>query len=984
MDNLVGQTLNRYKINALIGEGGMGAVFLATDLTLERDVAVKIMHPNYARQPNFQQRFLQEARTAAKMNHPGIVQVYDFGQDRGRLYIVMKFIAGDNLEEMLEDLRENRRWIPLKEAVGLARQIAVALDFAHRQGVLHRDLKPSNIMLEPEPADGLPYRPVITDLGLAKLVKSGVATQDQTSMGTPAYMSPEQALGQKTDARSDVYSLGILLFELATGRLPFNARSLGEAIKFHVQTPPPKPRSLRPELPESLERIILQSLEKEPERRFQNAGALAEALRAATSEADAVGSPPAGIPDTVSLFTQYQNSLAQPRGVSIFEDSSGLPETQASASSSDRIQLVTPDGTTRTLQIRHPSMTIGRDPDNEIPLDDPKASRLHARIEFDGQSYRVVDLNSTNGTFVGGSRLIPGMPQVWGSETALRVGDSYIRLMRPGFPLPNTQAATTIGRPPASASSDRDAAYPPGPTYMAAPPISTAFTSELRPNRVRAGQVGRVIIRNLGSGTDTYSLSWDLATDEVEFTPPSINVNAAPGQEVVVEFRADSRRSNFFGGERRYGFNALVRPTSGPPQIHPGEVAVESLLPGWALPLLIVLCLALAGVSAILASSLFGPVFPGAGPNRSATALMQTQLANAVLTQTLMGQSAALTQTAESFTATSLANANQATILAATATGNANATAFAATQTGIVFSAQTAVAQTSQAQQSTFQAGVTQTALALQGTGAAQATQTALALALTQQAGNLGTSAALTAGAAAQLTAQAGTAAALTAESYSATLTAQAVRRIAYVYANDGDKANDFKSFLQSQEYHVELIPMDDILSTDFTPYYAILIAPETGDSSNYQERPWGDEDEVQANTIAGYNRPVIGLSRGGSLFFQAIGLTINWGQSWVGSGNQVVAENPGAPYWTNPNNVGLPVDNVVSLYDSNSGYVSVYLPGPIAGISPIARQVDDAEHYPLIQEGSRFILWGFDDGPADMSNKGRRTFLNILWNLAP
>lgn len=969
MDNLVGQTLNRYKINALIGEGGMGAVFLATDMALERDVAVKIMHPNYARQPNFQQRFLQEARTAARMNHPGIVQVYDFGQDRGRLYIVMKFIAGDNLEEMLEGLRESQRWIPLKEAVGLTRLIALALDYAHRQGVLHRDLKPSNIMLEPEPADGLSYRPVITDLGLAKLVKSGVATQDHTSMGTPAYMSPEQTLGQKTDARSDVYSLGVLLFELATGRLPFNARSLGEAIKFHVQTPPPKPRTFRPELPESLERIILQALEKEPSRRFQNAGALAEALRSISAEVENVTAAPDGIQEMVSLFTQYQNSLAQPRGISIFENQENLPETQASVSSADRIQLVTPDGATRALQVHRPSMTIGRDPDNDIPLDDPKSSRRHARIEFDGQSYRVVDLNSTNGTYLGGSRLIPGMPQVWGSETALRIGDSYLRLMRPGFPLPGTQAATTVGGLPATKPLQRDPVFPPAPTSTSSPPVSTAFTSELRPNRVKAGQVGRLIIRNLGSGTDTYSLNWDLGTDEIEFTPPSINVNAAPGQEVVVEFRADSRRSNIFGAARRHGFSAVVRPSAGPPQIHPGEVTVESMLPGWALPVLLALCLALAGISALLASSLFGPIFPAGGPNLSATALMQTQLANAIQTQTLMGQSAAFTQTAESYTATHLADANQATVIAATATGSANSTAFAATQTGIVLAAQTAVAETAQAQQATLQAALTQTALSLQGTAAAQATQTAAAIALTQTAGHLQTSVVQTA-------------AAQTAEALSATLTVQAAKRIAYIHAGDLNKANDYKSFLQSQQHWVDIIPIDNILTTNFGLYHLILIGPETGDSSDYQNNPWGDANEVQANALAAYNLPIIGLGKGGSLFFQAIGLTINWGQSWVGAGDSVVAVNPGSPYWLNPTNIGVPFDGMVRLYDSSSGFVAVHLPGPIAGITTVGRQTNDTEHYPLIQEGNRFFLWGFDDGPADMANKGRRTLLNIIWNL--
>lgn len=972
MDDLVGQTLNRYKITALIGEGGMGAVFKAHDVTLQRDVAIKIMHGNFARQEDFQQRFLQEARTAARLDHPGIIQVYDFGSDRGRLYIVMKFIAGDNLEKMLRDLRQQNRWIPLVEAVGLIRQVALALDYAHRQGVLHRDIKPANIMIEPEPSDGLPYRPVITDLGLAKLAKGGYATQDHASMGTPAYMSPEQALGQTTDARSDVYSLGVLLFELATGRLPFPARSILDAIQYHVQTPPPAPRSLRPELPESLEKIILQAMQKEPTSRFQNAGALAEALKSTLPEAEKITQAPAGAQATQSLFTQYQNSLIEPRGASIFADFAAADEKGKVIPGEDnqtqeRIQILAADRTTKTLLVKRPTMSIGRDPDNDIALDDPKASRQHARLEFDGHQYVVVDLNSTNGTYLGGTRLIPGVPRAWEASDTLRIGDSYLRLLRPGESPAATLAATTAASPAATVRGTAPSYTPSAePTRQAAAqPAAPKFSSDLQPARLQPGQVGVVTIQNLSDQPDVYSLSWDAPSGEIEFTPPYLHVNAAAGQEVVVEFRPDLRRANLFGGEKRYSFSAVIRSNSGAQKTHQGEVISRSMLPAWSIPLLAIACLGLVVLSIFAAAILFGggEILPAA----------QAQTQTAASTQTQLALADTQTATAEQATSTALANANLATQTAATATSVANATLLAATQTGIQESAQTSIALTSQAQQATFESGAQQTAQALQATQQAAAAQTAQAIQLTNQAGALQTSAALTA-----ISAQ------LTNQAQSATLTAAAQRRVAYIFSSDNGKANDYKSFLQSQGYIVDLIPIANVLSTNFTTYKAILIAPETGNASDYQNNPWGDSAEVQANTVAAYNKPIIGLGRGGSLFFQAIGLFINWGQSWVGSTNEIYVVNPSATFWNTPHSVAIPGDQIIKLYDNPSGFVAVYLPGPIAGVVTVGRQSNDADHYPLIAEGLRFFLWGFDDGPSNMSNKGQRAFLNILWNLAP
>ncbi len=427
MERLIGQSLDRYRLDSVLGEGGMGAVFKAHDVTLERDVAVKVMHPHFARMSDFQERFLREARSAARLSHPGIIQVYDFGQARSHLYIVMEFIPGDDLHQILHDLKAANQWIVLPEAIELVRQISLALDYAHQQGVFHRDVKPANIMLKPEPSESLPYRPVITDLGLAKLAEDALMTQEGTSMGTPAYMSPEQASGEKVDARSDVYSLGILLYELAVGQLPFQVKTLTEAIRCHTKEPPPPPRSLRPDLPQPLEQVMLQALRKNPNDRFPSARTFAQALAALPGAPAPDKALPPPHEKVISLVTvQDEDEGMELRGPSIFDE---FPRTPPDLKQ-DRVVVLARDRTSQTVSLTPQGLTIGRAADNDLVLSDQTVSRHHARLDFDGADYRIVDLNSTNGTRLGDVRVLPAVPQVWAPDKPLRIGDFWLRLER--------------------------------------------------------------------------------------------------------------------------------------------------------------------------------------------------------------------------------------------------------------------------------------------------------------------------------------------------------------------------------------------------------------------------------------------------------------------------------------------------------------------------------------------------------------------------
>ena len=532
-DPLVGQSLDRYKITKLLGEGGMGAVYKAFDLTLQREVAIKIMHAQFARQPDFQERFLQEARTEARLDHPGIVKVFDFGQARDMLYIVMDLIPGDNLRKMLQDLRSTGKWIVLPEAVQLVRQVCLALDYVHKQGIFHRDIKPDNIMLKGETSEGLPYRPILTDLGLAKLVVGGMMTQEGTSMGTPAYMSPEQAMGEKTDARSDVYSLGILLFELAVGQLPFPAKTLSEAIHYHLQQTPPDPRQMRPDLPEAVSRVILKALEKKPDDRFSEASAMAHDLAAAlpmvTATPTVLGAAnqPSALVAEASLVTQLQQSLVEPRGPSVMKE---FPATPANLGQ-DRLQVMITGSTTYAVSLKTEPMTVGRDEGNDIVLDMQKVSRKHARIEFNGTDYLITDLNSTNGTYLGNIRLLPGVPEIWTPDKPLRIGDSWLKLERAQKSGPGRTPATFAadGTLPdadmvgSSAGSGRVSLFMEKPDIQVAPGNS-ATTS--------------FVVLNQGSIVDHFGITVNgIPAEWIPSQPPVIQLLPGAQKEVSLTFQ---------------------------------------------------------------------------------------------------------------------------------------------------------------------------------------------------------------------------------------------------------------------------------------------------------------------------------------------------------------------------------------------------------------------------------------------------------------
>ena len=259
----------RYEVKELLGSGGMGEVYLARDEVLNREVALKALHRQYANDEGFVERFKREAQSAGALSHPNIVSVYDRGRSEdGSYYMAMEYVPGGTLKDrILKDAP-----MPVPEVAGIVSQVAGALGAAHEKGVIHRDIKPQNVLLTDA---GLVK---VVDFGIARAASATVATRTSLVLGTVSYMSPEQAMGEQVGPASDLYSLGIVVYEMLTGELPFSAETPVAVAMKHVNEPPPSPKETRPDVPEGVDAVVVKLLSKDPDDRYSSAAELAEDL----------------------------------------------------------------------------------------------------------------------------------------------------------------------------------------------------------------------------------------------------------------------------------------------------------------------------------------------------------------------------------------------------------------------------------------------------------------------------------------------------------------------------------------------------------------------------------------------------------------------------------------------------------------------------------------------------------------------------------
>lgn len=467
-DSAVGQTVGNYRLEELLGTGGMGRVYRGKHIHLGRMVAVKLMHANFASDPGFQARFLQEAQSAAALNHANIVGIQDFGQQEGRFYLVMELLADGSVRSLLQERASGGQPWPVAIGLDLVRQSATGLAYAHSRGMVHRDIKPDNLLIQRLGTAGTPehaYVVKVGDFGLARIAEGGVMTANGVTLGTPAYMSPEQCQGIELDGRSDIYSLGIVLYEVVTGYLPFETKSLSDAVYKHVYTAPPSPRQVRPDLPQALEEIILRCLEKQPAARYATATDLVEALTGidggvkaqpvawpappppAVSPVSVPPPPPfAAVPPPPPVLLPpppppFAVAPYTPNGT-IMQPLVGVAQPPPLADDGARVnvpvvQVLDASGhVRRSIPLQGSWLTLGRGDDNDIVLNDGAISRHHLRIDWDGQHATVTDLGSSNGTVLGEQRLLPQTTREWDAEKLVGAGPFWLRLALPAAPPP--------------------------------------------------------------------------------------------------------------------------------------------------------------------------------------------------------------------------------------------------------------------------------------------------------------------------------------------------------------------------------------------------------------------------------------------------------------------------------------------------------------------------------------------------------------------
>ncbi len=590
--DLTGKTVEHYRLEALIGRGGMGSVYRAIDLNLARPVAVKVMDEEFSSQQDFQDRFQHEAQTAARLDHPSIVHIYHFGRDQEALFIVMELVPGLSLGTFIKQLSAKNQVIRLDETLLLTAQVAKALGYAHRRGIIHRDIKPDNILVKEtdpeERPDEPPLRAVVTDFGLAKLQDSDLSTLSGEMMGTLDYMSPEQLQEEPLDGRSDIYSLGVVLFQLATGQLPFLIKTPSDAVNKHVHESPPVAHEVYPGLPVSLSQVISKAMAKQPENRYQTGEEMAQALQRVAAELALEESDAAYIPDLSSTASMVITLDENPN---LADTSRWLGDERVHAPRYDVLRVDRNGEEPESYDLHRRIVTIGRSEGNDVILVGSNVSRWHTRLEYLGEGWSIFDCSSTNGTFLDNTRLAPEKAYPWRAGQVVHIGPFTLHLQLAA------EAADDF-RPEVKIADDDivDAGNElPQPIAPVAPPREL-IVADVRPRELKQMGIARVLLINKGYRRTPVTVTAGDPNGMLQVDVPSKQVIVAPGEKGIVDFYLEGHRP-FLGRRQAYPFTMLISTSERDWDLLEGVLKANPVISIWLILILLLLILLLAAAT---------------------------------------------------------------------------------------------------------------------------------------------------------------------------------------------------------------------------------------------------------------------------------------------------------------------------------------------------------------------------------------------------
>lgn len=616
MDNLVGKQIEQYRIEALIGSGEIGTVYRAVDLSSNQLVAFKIIHPQLAQSVVFQQRFIREAQTITQLKHPSILPVHSFNKQEENLYIVMELMTSGSLHAFMERYQTQNQLVDMEQGLLLMAQVAEALGHAHRHGLVHGVLKPENVLIKHPSEPGMEgLRALVGDLGLSSLLDRDVFTQMNAFRSLWPYLSPEQVSGRYVDGRSDIYAMGVMLYEMTTGRLPFKIQSVTDAVLAHTRQQPPRPQQIQPKIPHKVEAIILRALEKDPEARFPTAELMGMALRDAAA---ALAQQPKAI----------LNGTTDARDDTY--DDEPRPRQTGTGSLAGRTGPLNRSGTQRYSTSGQLSVVVNPVNVEAIP---GEVTTIRVDLFNRGDSEEQFQFR------------VQGLPPEWVSlsrdmvELAAGGRETLTLAIHP----PNDSTARSgLHRYHILVSSESDSEEMVAITGVLTVKTFARFITSMRPRSLVNHGTCYVWIENEGNFETSYTITGRAENENIVFEHITPRLNIGPGEEAMATIEVAIKEKPYVGNPEQFPFHIKIDTASSEPQTLRGDIEIRPTWPTWVAGGIMALLAILMGLG-IVAYSYFDVQETMAAQTPQPLALVVTEEATAAPTEVAVNEGVATT-----------------------------------------------------------------------------------------------------------------------------------------------------------------------------------------------------------------------------------------------------------------------------------------------------------------------------------------------------